>query len=757
MLRMKGLEICMNKEKMKHFFSGVLLIAIIFIYYLSISLKYPVNSDDAALPYLFERTLQYGETYSFSGDLSIFRLINFFTYLIFGISDYSIYFACAISITIISSLSLVLICKKINTKKDLIFRVLCYFAVSVMITPKASYYWRYHSTSVIITLLLLLVADQIISKGSKKVYLFIIGLLCILGFMPKDFIFLCIGIVPLAIAFYSQYLLKKDKKTTLIPIFVLTVCSLTGIILYGIAIRNENMDLVSEAYFGTNFITLNELGRNIKLYITGILDLFGANFQGKSMLSLDAVKCVSKILLLLYGFYKCIINCIWAFCYKEKDILFIDTCLSFSVIVLSVIFIFADTTSSDVHTRYLNSFIPFLGIIISRGLYDDIANKGKILWKYGGLTICRIHEFAAFILFLILLNFQSLTFQPVYSMYSDLADVLLKNNLIYGLAPYWSANSTNVISNNQVELKGVIIGDPFSEYFVGQSSLLLENLSPNFIVTAVEEGEYGQDGGYDEAYILSRFGKPVQIYQSQNHRILLYDYDLSVPPKLINNTDFTDGMDFVCTDNDTTIMGSGTLTYSFLAEKVGYYRIRIYGNNLSNLGLYIDTSESSFRPDYAIKNEDGKEYAEIKFCIHSTESKEFDLTLLNQSAEQDLQVSCMVMVRENNKKNILYNSQDISYSDELQISQNNSIEMYSPVTEDGYKLLYIHGDNLSEASISVFLNNSSIDYETIWTSRKLLVLQIQNDKNGEVCIQVENNSRKKILINEAFISISENV
>lgn len=747
----------MNKKKMKRLFLSVLLIAIIFIYYLSISLKYPINSDDAALPYLFERALQYGETYSFSGDLSIFRLINFFTYLIFGLSDYSIYFACAVSVTIISFLSLVLICKKSENRKDLIFRILCYLAVSVMITPKASYYWRYHSTSVIITLLLLLVADRIITKGTGKLYLFVIGLLCILGFMPKDFIFLCIGIVPLAISFYSQYLLKKDKRTTLISIIILAVCSLTGIILYGIAIRNKNMDLVSDAYFGTNFITLNELGRNTNLYITGILELFGANFQGISMLSLDAVKCVSKILLLLYGFYKCLINCIWAFCYKEKDIPFIDTCLSYSIIVLSVVFIFADTTSSDVHTRYLNSFIPFLGVIISRSLYDDITSKGKILWKHGGLTICRIHEFTAFILFVILLNFQSLTFRPVYSVYSDLADVLLNNNLIYGLAPYWSANSTNVISNNQVELEGVIIGDPFSEYFVGQSSLQLENLSPNFIVTAIEEGEYGQDGGYDEAYILNYLGNPVQIFQSQNHRILLYDFDLSVPPIRFNSTDFTDGTDYICTDNGITVEEGGSLTYSLLANKVGYYRIRIYGNNLWNLDLYIDTNESTFPLDYTISNEGETEYAEIRFCINSAESKKSDLTLLNRSAEQDLQISGLVMVRENNRKEFLYNSQDISYSDDLAITQNNYIEMNSSVQENGCKLLYIHGDNLSEASTNVFLNNSPIDYETVWTSRKLLLLQIQNEEIGEIRIQVENNSRKKILINEAFISISENI
>jgi len=755
MIEEKGIN--MDKKKVNMFAFGTLLIFILFIYYLSISMKHPINSDDAAMPYLFEGVIQYGEPYYFGGDLSIFRFINFITYLIFGLSDYSIYFACVITYTIISSLSLYLISKKFTTKSEMLFRILCYFATSVMVTPIATYYWRYHSTSVIITLLLLMLSDKITGKKTKSIiYFLIIGLLCILGFMPKDFIFVCIAVVPLILSLYSQYLFKKDIRTTLIPLSIIVLFSIAGMLLYRIFSQNIDSSLVSDAYFGTNFITLNELGRNINIYITGVLELFGANFQGKNMLSIDSIKCIIKIILILYGYIKCFINCIWAFCYREKEIPFIDTTLSFSIIVLSIVFIFADTTFSNVHTRYLNSLIPFMGIIISRGLYDDIAQKNKLLLNFHGLVVRKIHKVEIALILIIIINFQSISLKPTYSVYNDLADVLSENNLIYGLAPFWTANSTNVVSQNQVELKSVIIGNPFSEYFVGQNSLMLENLSPNFIVTAIEEGEYGKDGGYDEEYILSVLGDPIQIYQSQNHRVLLYDFDLSIPPKRLLYNDFVDGTNFICSDNNATINCDGILTYVFSADKTGFYRIKIYGSNLINLDIYMDNNEKNSKLDYTIQSNNGLEYAEIEFCIHSSALKEFALHLSNPSAKQGVQITQMEMVRISNRTEFMYDFQDISYSNGFSIEQGDDIEINSSVQEPGNKLLYLHGKHLSNALIYVLLNDSPINYEVLWSSPKLILLQIQNNEFGEIVIRIENSKRKDVIIDEAFISIGNN-
>lgn len=747
----------MNKKKLNVFVLYALLIFIFFIYYLSVSMKHPINSDDAAMPYLFEGVLQYGEPYYFGGDLSLFRIINFGTYLICGLSDYSIYFACVITFTTISALSLFLISRKFTNKEEMIFRILCYIVTSVMVTPVATYYWRYHSTSVIITLLILLFSDRIVNNKSKHtISLLIIGILCVLGFMPKDFIFICIAIVPLMLSLYSQYLLKKDAQTSLIPLSIIVVCSIVGILLYRILSRNNDPNLVSDAYFGTNFITLKELGRNLNIYITGVLELFGSNFQGKNMLSLESIRCVTKIILLLYGYYKCITYCIWAFCYKEKEVQFIDTTLSFSVVILSIVFIFADTTFSDVHTRYLNSLIPFLGIIISRGLFDDVINKKKILFNFHGIIIRKIHRVEIILIILILMNFQSLSLKPIYSVYSDLANVLTENNLIYGLAPFWTANSTNVISQNRVELKSVIIGNPFSEYFVGQSPLMLENLSPNFIVTAIEEGEYGKDGGYDEEYILSMFGNPIQVYQSQNHRILLYDFDLSIPPKRFGYNDFVDGENYTYSDSGVKIGCDGMLTYSFSIDKTGYYRMKIYGGNLANLDIYMNNNEIQSKLDYTIKNGDGTEYAEIEFCINSNDIKEYDFHLLNSSSEYDLQIIRLELVRVTNRTEFLYDSQDITYLNSLIIAQNNSVEIKGPIQEPGTKQLYLHGDNLPDASMNVFMNGDSIEHTIVWCSPKLTLLQIHSDEIGEVTIQIENQKRKNVLIDEAFISIADN-
>ena len=191
--------------------------------------------------------------------------------------------------------------------------------------------------------------------------------------------------------------------------------------------------------------------------------------------------------------------------------------------VIEVVFILLLTSIEDYSgaARYLLTSIMLLQLIGANYIYTRYlkSNLLGILYSVGISVIS---------LMLMLPTIQmSLGYADSFAQMKGLTSFLSENGLCYGYATFWNAGNNTILSNGEVQIRGVTLDTnkiaPYywltskawynPNYYTGESFLLLSN----------EELDTYAPSGYEDTAL----GIPNDILRYANYVILVYDYNIS--------------------------------------------------------------------------------------------------------------------------------------------------------------------------------------------------------------------------------------
>ncbi|WP_282939461.1 hypothetical protein [Paenibacillus sp. RC67] len=305
--------------------------------------------------------------------------------------------------------------------------------------------------------------------------------------------------VPILLVYGYRWLCRIDRKESIYTI-VATIGSyiISKVALWLISIVGFKVPGVP----GPSFVEYDKLALNIKLTITGIISLFGADVFGKPISDLKTMITASHFLgLLLFVIVITKILRSW----KKQDA--INQILAISIISVILEYLFSNMPIDISTTRYFTHALIFGAILVGRLLpsFSFYENKKRYI--------------VAFSLIYLFTFIQPLSMQPIDTKEQRLSKFLEKQNLKVGFAPYWSSHSVTLYTNDKVKIRP-IVGNP--EGYIGPFGWLSKESwykEPGTFVIY----ESGNWGNVNDATITKTFGKPLEVVKFEDYTILKYE------------------------------------------------------------------------------------------------------------------------------------------------------------------------------------------------------------------------------------------
>lgn len=443
-------------------------------------------------------------------------------YLFFGLSEKG--YVIAHSLILISFLITgVLLLKEKKTKwKDiLLFLFIVGFPNLLDIIN-----YTIHTGAVIFGLLGLFFTNKFLNENSyKKSYLFCIILSFSFG-VSSDPLILFVSVLPILV--YSSYILlynyvnyqkkeldKKHKIIIVISIFAIFLGVLMEKLYFAIGKANKNSYLKLQ-----KFNTLEDfLFKKIPLYIESVMKISDTYFFSDNIISLNHFNTFFRMIILLIGVYYIVLNIsLWL---KKAKSDYISTILGMGFILASLMFLISENVNQLGHSRYINFFIVFFGIIIVRNIQNFSSDKLK-----------NDRIFILLVLFSIFsIKFSNLEIKRknTFDEHKKIVDVLQQNELKYGFDSFYDASLITVKSKGKIRM-GSVIYNSNNEISNWNWDTKLDNYKKNTNFVVLDNKD---PFGINEATVLQQFGRPIKEIKvlGTNKIVFIYDKDIS---KLIN-------------------------------------------------------------------------------------------------------------------------------------------------------------------------------------------------------------------------------
>jgi hypothetical protein len=359
----------------------------------------------------------------------------------------------------------------------------------------------------------------------KKVNFFWLALAFVLlvSLFLGDPLFVYVFALPLILAYLiTSFRSNLERKFGLKIILFLTIAIIASIGLKYLLNKSGYFIIYGN---DANFVSLDGLGYNLKIFTECFLKLFNSFFFGGKVIAKSTILYLSNLLLLISGIYG-----LYLLFKKElakNNALGIFIPLSFILTIFA--FVFSNKPSGDVTVRFL-LILPFLFVI---GLFTFISEVVAKKKKY-------LIAFLLFMSFAVLLNVYSLRsiyrYQPTKSAYEtnyQLFNFMKKEGLEYGYAIYWQASLYTFLSEDKIKIRQVdcienrilpfpwIASEDFfkPESFTGKTFLIVDN-----------NNGYG-NCSYKE--ITDQFGFPEKKlkFESNGQKINLIVFDYNIASK----------------------------------------------------------------------------------------------------------------------------------------------------------------------------------------------------------------------------------
>lgn len=383
-----------------------------------------------------------------------------------------------------------------------------------------------HTGTVIFGLLGLFFTNKFLNENSyKKSYLFCIILSFSFG-VSSDPLILFVSVLPILV--YSSYILlynyvnyqkkeldKKHKIIIVISIFSIFLGVLMEKLYFAIGKANKNSYLKLQ-----KFNTLEDfLFKKIPLYIESVMKISDTYFFSDNIISLNHFNTFFRMIILLIGVYYIVLNIsLWL---KKAKSDYISTILGMGFILASLMFLISENVNQLGHSRYINFFIVFFGIIIVRNIQNFSSDKLK-----------NDRIFILLVLFSIFsIKFSNLEIKRknTFDEHKKIIDVLQQNELKYGFASFYDASLITVKSKGKIRM-GSVIYNSNNEISNWNWDTKLDNYKKNTNFVVLDNKD---PFGINEATVLQQFGRPIKEIKvlGTNKIVFIYDKDIS---KLIN-------------------------------------------------------------------------------------------------------------------------------------------------------------------------------------------------------------------------------
>jgi hypothetical protein len=275
----------------------------------------------------------------------------------------------------------------------------------------------------------------------------------------------------------------------------------------------------------SRFVSIDSLWSNLAYGVGGLLDIFGANFFGKQFESAAALLNLLNLAVLASG----LLGLCFLIASKKRS------APSLLLAVLPLLYFLSYVFSSNVEglgtARYLMPAIAFVALGLAVAALKDSA-KGTSLVLLITVAATGLNTVANIKQIVHGAHQQSATHSSVNASDQKLADLLTQHNLSKGYAPFWNANITNYLSNNQTHILpyNCDSGRFRIFYWLISERVLNEGSSSSFLVL-LQQDQARQNSVSITDYkcgkaALEQFGQTKEVIPGPNSLVLVYDHDI---------------------------------------------------------------------------------------------------------------------------------------------------------------------------------------------------------------------------------------
>ncbi|HEY7200415.1 MAG TPA: hypothetical protein VIC57_09400 [Candidatus Dormibacteraeota bacterium] len=365
----------------------------------------------------------------------------------------------------------------------------------------------FHAGTTLLLLLALLVLD---GAGERLLGAAAVGALLALAQL-SDALALYVGVLPIVAVSVAHLVRSRERQRSDVALLAAAVASIPASLLL-LALIGQ-LGGFTTMPLQASFAQIEDMPKNAALTIEGALLLFGANFFGQPVVSIDTL----SILVHLAGFGFVLATCRWAArAWRRGEASDRLT----QVLLVAMAFdvaahLFSNQAIDLMTSRYLIPFLAFGAVLAGRVGADRLRSTERLRLAAAAIG-------AAYLVFLGL----SLRTPPAPAPEAQLAAFLERQHLDYGVAAYWQASTVTVQSGGRVRVRAVRIGDPQPVAYLWEAEgFWYDPRQPGndarFVVRDTADRR-----SIDRDAIEAAFGPPTDVYQVGSFEVLVWDRNL---------------------------------------------------------------------------------------------------------------------------------------------------------------------------------------------------------------------------------------
>jgi hypothetical protein len=363
----------------------------------------------------------------------------------------------------------------------------------------------FHAGTTLVLLLTLLVLD---AAGERWLGAAAMGALLALAQL-SDALALYVGVVPIVLVCCLRLAgpRRRDSDVAVLAAAVLSIpASVLLLALIGQVGGFTTLPLHA------SFAPIEDMPRNVALTVEGILLLFGANFFGQPLVSVDTLSILVHVL----GLAFVLLAIRWAVRSwrqgEEQDR--VTQVLLVAMALDVAAHLFSNQAIDLMTSRYLIPFLAF-GAVLAGRVGADRLLAGR--WRTAAAGVAL-----AYVLFLGL----SLRTPAAPTPEVELASFLEQHHLTYGVAAYWQASTVTVQSGGKVRVRAVRDGHPSPSAYIWEAEAFwydprLAGNDARFVVRDTLDSR-----SVDRSTVEAAFGTPTSIYEVGQYEVLVWDRNL---------------------------------------------------------------------------------------------------------------------------------------------------------------------------------------------------------------------------------------
>lgn len=267
------------------------------------------------------------------------------------------------------------------------------------------------------------------------------------------------------------------------------------------------------------FVAVDDLGKNILLYLSSVLEIFQANLFGLAPASSAGVYAAVH-----FGFVVLFVAATLLVARKLRSVTPQTTrtlvvYMLMSLVIISAAFVLSTIPVGIWAARFLLIATPVIPIVFAIGLSILLAAMSR---NQRVVTLCVLGLLGAF--FVHFAFFKSGKHAD-YSPEIAVVDYLEQHGLLEGLAPYWDAGRLTAISDNKVKIRQIVMDQtgsirPFD--WLSSRAWYGDAVRPQFVVFSAP------DFGVDEQLLTKTLGAPATRVMIDGYTILTWERPIAI-------------------------------------------------------------------------------------------------------------------------------------------------------------------------------------------------------------------------------------